>query len=118
MDILEKLAVKHPYYCSDSNYYSREASETYETMTEFLDEFEDADEDMNYVFRWDIRPRGEGKESKKAQRYRAEIFMILQRKGIFKPIEVKHVNEQEAERFKAYLHKHWDLTKKLWEPIT
>ena len=51
------MAVEHPYYCSESNYYSNKPSMTWETMTEFLDEFEGTDIDMNLVFRWDIKPR-------------------------------------------------------------
>ena len=35
---LEKLAVDHPYYCSDSNFYSNEPNQRYETATEFLDD--------------------------------------------------------------------------------
>jgi hypothetical protein len=118
MKVLKSLAVEHPYYCSESNYYSNEARIRYETMTEFLDYFEGADVDMNLVFRWDIRLRGEGEDAEKAGRYCAEIFIMRQSKGIFTPVYVSHVNEVEAERFKKYAEKHWDALKDMWNPIS
>ena len=45
------VSCEHPYYCSDGNYYSNEPNQRYETMTEFLDDFEDADINMNLVFK-------------------------------------------------------------------
>ena len=113
---LERLAsCKHPYYCSGSNYYSNEASQRYETATEFLDDWEEADVDMNLVFRWDIMPRGEnGADS---GRYCAEIFIMMQRKGIFKPIGIAHINEAEAVRLEKYLAKHLETIKALWAPF-
>ena len=37
----------HPYYCSGANYFNNEATCHYKTMTEFLDEREDDDVDLN-----------------------------------------------------------------------
>lgn len=116
MTLLKDLSVDHPYYCSDSNYYSREAGAEWETMAEFLDEFEDADEDMNLVFRWDLGTRTDSGEDH--GRYDASVFLMHQRKGLFSPHYIKHVNESEAERFKAYLEKHWKRLKEIWEPIS
>jgi len=99
---------KHPYYCSDSNYYSNEASSNFESMTDFLDSFEDCDVDMNLVFRWDIRKNDDD------DMYYAEIFMMLQRKGIFKPIMIDSVLESEVERFEKYLMKHKKVLNMLW----
>ena len=117
MSTLEKLRVSHPYYCSSSNYYSNEPKQEYKTMTGFLDDFESSDIDMNLMFRWDIRNDSDDDEGMKAGRYNAEVFIMLQRKGIFKPINILSVNEMEAERFKLYAKKHWDRLKEIWEPI-
>ena len=114
MSVLTELLAQHPYYCSGSNYYSNEAGASWETMTDFLAEFEDADEDMNLVFRWDIRQRDDDNPG----RYYAEVFMMHQRKGIFSPHHIKHINEDEAARFRAYLEKHWATLKAMWEPLT
>jgi hypothetical protein len=117
MKTLKEMAVDHSYYCSDSNWYSNEPNMTYETMTEFLDDFEDSDIDMNLMFRWDIKNRSEDEEGKEAGRYYAEVFQIMQRKGIFKPIYIAHVNEAEIERFQKYALAHWAVLKSIWEPI-
>lgn len=115
---LEKMAVNHDYYCSESNFYSNEPNQSFETMTEFLDQYEDADVDMNLCFRWDIHNRSEDEDGKKAGRYRAEIFIMMQRKGIFKPCQIEHVNEAEIPRFKKYLEKHWKTMLQIWTPIS
>jgi len=109
------LLVEHPYYCSGLNYYSNEPSQTWETMSEFLDEYEETDIDMNLVFRWDIRPRD---EENSAGRYCAEVFIIHQRTGIFSPHLIKHVNEEEVERFRKYAEKHWKTLCNIWKPIS
>jgi len=115
---LEKMALDHDYYCSKRNFYSNEPSESFETMTEFLDQYEDADVDMNLCFRWDIHNRSEDEEGKKAGRYCAEVFIMMQRKGIFKPCQIQHVNEEEITRFKKYLDKHWKTLQQIWAPVS
>lgn len=113
-ETLKRLAVDHPYYCSDSNYYSNDAGETWETMTDFLAEFESCDEDMNLCFRWDIKERDEENPG----RYYAEVFIMHQRKGIFAPHHIKHINEAEAVRFRAYAERHWKVLQAIWMPIS
>lgn len=98
---------------SDSNYYSSDPAEVWETMTDFLREFENADIDMNLVYRWDIRKR----EDCKLEEYYAEVFIIKQRKGIYSPHHITNINEKEAIRFEKYLIKHWQTMQKLWKPI-
>lgn len=111
---LDDMLAEHPYYCSERNYYSNDAGAVWETMTDFLAEFEGSDVDMNLVFRWDIRQRDEDNPG----RYYAEVFMMHQRKGIFSPHHIKHINEGEAIRFRAYLKKHWKVMRALWEPLS
>lgn len=107
------LATEHPYYCSDSNYYSNDPSKTWETMTDFLAEFEEADIDMNLVFRWDVKHHDEDNPG----RYYAEVFIIHQRKGLFAPHHIKNINEEESARFAKYLKRHWEVLQKIWIPI-
>lgn len=109
MSRLEELAQReHPYYCSLSNYYSNEASLIYETMTEFLEAWEENDVDMNLVFRWDIH------KSDSIPYFTAEVFIIQQRKGIFKPIYIRSVEEKEIERFENYLKLHKAVIDSFW----
>lgn len=117
---LENLSVEHDYYCSESNYYSNEASQSYATMTEFLEDFEESNVDMNLCFRWDIKSYKDEFEDHSNGRtgYFAEVFIMIQRKGIFKPIMIDSVNEEEAVRFRKYAEKHWETIKQIWSPIS
>lgn len=115
--MLNDLLVDHPYYCSESNYYSNEASTKWNTMTDYLDEFEDSDINMNMVFRWDVKQKRDMGTDELIDGYCAEIFMMHQRKGIFHPHWISNVTENEIERFEAYLKIHWEHIKELWVPI-
>ena len=111
---LSQLAeIKHPYYCSSSNYYSNDASCSYETMTDFLDEWEGYDVDMNLCFRWDVYSPDESE----TEEFTAEIFIMLQRKGIFRPCSVASFKQHEVSRFMAYAKKHHDTIKQIWAPF-
>ena len=116
MSILKELTVKHPYYCSESNYYSNDPAESYGTMTEFLDDFEGMDPDLNLCFRWDFRDSVD-EDDKPTGNVSAEVFLMLQRKGIFKPCSVAVVTEEESIRFKAYAERHLEVIKKMWSPL-
>lgn len=108
---LEKT--KHPYYCSSSNYYTNDYPLKYDTVSEFLDEFDDdTDIDMNYCFRFDI----EEKEDEKG--LCASFFLILQRKGIFMPCICENYDpDTESDRLNKYLESHNNYHKELWKEI-
>ncbi|MCT8340521.1 hypothetical protein MG296_10685 [Flavobacteriaceae bacterium TK19130] len=108
---LKDLAIDHDYYCSESNYYSNEAAMRYETFADFYEEFHDADVDMNLVFRWDLHEREESK------RHYLEIFMMQQRKGIFKPIHIALFDESDVELLAKYLKPHIEKLKAIWKPF-
>lgn len=108
---LKDLAVKHDYYCSDSNYYSREAGETFTTFADFYNEWHDADIDMNLVFRWDISMNEDGLTAT------MEIFMIQQRKGIYFPVRISHVTGEHIESIIKFLTPHLDKLKSIWKPF-
>ena len=110
--MLELKDYDHPYYASDSNYYSNEASAVWETASDFLDEFDDADVDMNQVFRFDIEPK-DGVENQ----WRALVVIIGQRKGLYIPQTIKSISADELVRFESYLAKHWENMQKLWTPF-
>lgn len=114
--LIELSQANHPYYCSESNYYSNKPAQRYETMTDFLDEFESSDVDMNLCFRWDVRDITDDNDLSTGE-YSAEVFLMLQRKGIFMPCSINKIEESEVDRFVAYLKKHHDTIKALWIPI-
>jgi len=49
------LLQDHDYYCSDSNYYSKDAGQSWDSFQDFYNKYKDADVDMNLIFRWDIK---------------------------------------------------------------
>lgn len=111
---LKDLAVNHPYYCSDSNYYSNDAAMFFATCSDFLDEFSDADIDLNYCFRWDVALKDEENPS---IGYEAKVFIMVQRKGRFMPITIGSIYEEDVERFVSYLQAHANYHKAIWQPI-
>lgn len=115
---LKDLAeIKHPYYCSESNYHSNEANVQYETMQDFLDDFEDADVDMNLCFRWDVHNTVDEEGYEIEGKYSAEVFLMLQRKGIFRPCIIKEFEEKDMDRFINYVQKHAETIKQIWAPF-
>ncbi len=111
---LQDLAVDHDYYCSDSNYYSNQASQRYDTMTDFLNDFESADVDMNLMFRWDVREYCQDYER---TGFYAECFLMLQRKGIFMPCHIERFEQSEVDRFVEYAKKHKAKIDLIWQPL-
>ena len=102
----------HQYYCSDNNYHSSEASARFNTVADFLDNFEETDIDLNLCFRFDIEKHDNGD-------LYAEFFLMLQRKGIFMPIHCVSYNpETESERLESYLKKHYAVMMNLWTPLS
>lgn len=114
---LSALLAEHPYYCSENNYFSNDASSHWDTMTEFLDEMEDADIDMNLCFRWDIKRNTDDETGEPVEGCNAEVFIMKQRKGLFSPHRIDSVNEKEAIRFREYAEKHWKVLCDMWQPI-
>lgn len=134
MKTLKELAVDHPYYCSDSNYYSRDPSGKWQTFNDFYEEYKDADIDYNLIFRWDIKlyDKIEPKKSTDTvtiiyteqeladmakDRYYCEVFMIHQRKGIFAPHHIESITEDDVPKFIEIMTAHFERLKEMWEPI-
>lgn len=109
---LKDLAVKHPYYCSDSNRTDVSAAEVYEDFKSFFDEYGDADIDMNLCFRFDLI------ENEFFPDYHLKIYIIQQRRGHFVPIHIRYVGEDDTENLIKYLTKHAAYANNLFNPIT
>ena len=108
---LQELAVDHPYYASDSNYYSNDAGAKWTTFSDFYEEYIKADIDMNLIYRWDIKQREESK------RYYCQIFIIHQRKGIYAPHYIDYIDEIDVPNFLKLVQPHIDCLLKIWNPI-
>jgi hypothetical protein len=95
---------------SDSNYYSNETREDYKTWQDFYNEYHDADIGMNLIYRWDVF-------EKTPESYGLNIFMIMQRKGIYKPIGIKNIEEKDVYQIKKMLKRHFYYLVNMWNPL-
>lgn len=109
---LAEATEQHPYYCHDSNFYSREAYQEWDTWADFYEEYKDADIDMNLIFRFDLKQH-EGQES-----YYLKVYFIRQRKGIFMPELINIVEEKDAQTVSELLQQHFETMQKLWLPFS
>lgn len=109
---LKELSIEHPYQCSDSNYYSNEASATFRNWDDFMAEWGIVHRDYNLCFRFDVT------EKERKGTYWAQISILQQRKGIYYPITISTVEEKDAESMVKWLTPYWDLMLSLWTPIS
>lgn len=116
MKTIKDLAVKHDYYCSDSNYNGLAFNTTYLTFQDFYKEMANADDDMNLVFRFDICEK-DIDDIYNDSKYYMEIFIIQQRKGRFVPFMIENVYEKDFSLIKEYLQKKYNKINNLWSPF-
>lgn len=116
---LEQLSVNHPYYCSDSNYYSNDVAQEWDNWKSFHEEFAESDMHMNLVFRWDVIRIGvEGlEEIGNTTGYYMKIFIMGQRRGIFVPHLIRNVSEEDVSEIISFLKPRLDLLKEMWLPF-
>lgn len=111
----------HSYYCSDSNYYVDGHSNfglcEYDTWNDFKDDWllpnNALDDDYNHVFRFDILEKDED-----SGEFELWLFFILQRKGIYRPVWIKNIEEKDMEEIEQFLKDRWNYLKKQWEEIS
>lgn len=111
----------HPYYMSEGNYYALDCHTEWESLDRFLDEYRDADVDMNLVIRWDWREGADwgladynGSDTDRFARLM--IFIVGQRKARLHSHEIKVCrNDEPAAR--TYLKKHAARIAENWVPF-
>ena len=120
--------IKHPYYCEDGNYYADGYTQTifrYDSWSDYMEEFADADKDYNLVFRWDWKVADpddydtEGEfgdpEEVPTEEY-LHLYHMAQRKGAFWTHIVKVTHEDEPS-VREYLAGYAEHMRKIWEPF-
>lgn len=115
--------VDHPYYCNEGNYYAPGNDQpftTFKSWQDFLAEEDDADLDMNLLFRWDWP---EGNED--VPNFNGDVnyhngklllFFMGQRKGLYRWVEVAVCRADEPAVI-AYLTPRLQRLKDLWAPL-
>lgn len=101
----DDLITNHSYVA-----YSDKTNE-WDTMEEFLNEYEHSDIDYNWVIRWDIT-----REARKAP-IKVYIIIFHQRKGIVKRNIIESVSDNDLDRFITYIKKHLRHTRSMGVPI-
>lgn len=106
--------IKHPYYCEESNYFrSNNLKQIYKSFKEFIERMNDADLDMNLLFRWDWHEENSCEDSN----YRngeLSLFFMAQRKGhhFCRVVSVCRNDESDVVEYlkvrKLHLNKLWE----------
>lgn len=109
---IKQLAVDHRYYCSDHCWNSNYDTTEYETFSDFLGEFRDADIDYNLCFRWDIYS-----EDSVTGEYKMLVCIMQQRKGKYTPIIINKVTDDDVPNIIEWLTPHREYLKSIWEPF-
>lgn len=114
---------RHPYHCSDTNYFARpgETSMHFKSWAEFFAEEGDADPDYNLLFRWDWKGQDceDYDPTAHDETYRdgvLHLFWIGQRKGLFRSNTVDVCRADEP-AVREWLKPRLDHLLKLWTPL-
>lgn len=109
------IFVKHPYYCSDGCYYSNNCETSWSSFAAYLAEMGEADVDMNFVWRWDVK--GIDPEDNPGWTVASlHLYMMHQRKA--KPhTHIIQITREDEAAILAYLGKHWQTMQAIWAPF-
>jgi len=116
--VFSDLLAEHDYYCSDSSWFNLGFDTNYKTFKDFHAEMGQSDDDMNLVFRFDIKEREQNEIENETSKYYMEIFMVHQRKGRFVPFFIENVFEEDFELLKQYLEKKYLKIQQIWSPFS
>ena len=115
--VFSDLLAEHDYYCSDSAHHNLGFETDYKNFKDFYNEMGNSDDDMNLVFRFDIKTRDENEIVGDTSKYFMEIFMVHQRKGRFVPFFIENVYETDFELIKEYLERKYAKIQQIWSPF-
>lgn len=114
--------IDHPYYCYDGNYYAdyrdNHGLEEHASWQDFYDAMGEADQDWNFVVRWDWkRPDPDDYElGEEMPSETLHIYYVQQRKGNFWA-HVVQVTEADELAVRAWLELQAKQMRNVWEPF-
>ncbi len=122
MDLKE---TNHSYYCSESNYYINGYSNYGRSEYDTWDDFEvdwclcdgRLDDDYNHVFRFDITKKL-GEDDEPTGEFQLWLFFILQRKGIYRPVWIKNIKQEDMPDIEQFLRLRWEYLKNQWSEFS
>jgi len=108
---------KHDYQnCLVGNFYDAKCTGTYESWEDFKNEYlgftsEGFDDTYHFVFRYDIH-------KKKDNKYRLELCVMLQRKGIYTHLYIENIDQNLLDtEIKEWLKSRSEYIKNLWTEV-
>jgi hypothetical protein len=120
--LLELKETSHSYYCSESNYYvnghSNFGRSDYEDFKSFIDDWSISDGvidwDYNLCFRYDIKQKHDSETDEPIDGFELWLFFILQRKGIYRPVCIKNLKQEDMHHLEMLLNSQWEYMKRQW----
>lgn len=109
----------HPYYAAEGNYYTGwgENYHTYDSWDAFLAEWDDADLDMNLIYRWDWDvPDPRDYEDEPLPAETLNLYYMGQRKALAWSVHVEVSRDQEPE-IRDWLKVRAQRMREIWEPL-
>lgn len=109
----------HPYYATEGNYYSAGDRDyyTYDSWDAFLSEWDDADLDMNLIYRWDWAvPDPRDYEGEPLPAETLNLYYMGQRKARAWSVHVEVNRDQEPE-IRDWLKVRAQRIREIWEPL-
>ncbi|WP_175795953.1 hypothetical protein [Burkholderia anthina] len=120
---------KHPYYCTEGQYFSSQSSHQtvwpFKSWADFIDEMGDADMDYNMLFRWDWEEPTEDDDGEPLAGFNGDpyyrngklkLFFMAQRKG-FHTCSVIEVCRADEPAVREYLKPRLAHLMALWAPL-
>ena len=120
--MLELKATNHRYYCNETNYYvdghSNYGRCDYDTWQDFKDEWLDKDlgidDDYNHCFRFDITEGYDENDDPNGE-LKLWLFFILQRKGIYRPVQIKSITQDDMDEIDQFLSNRFGYLMNQWQ---
>lgn len=127
--------IDHPYYSSESNFFTNDYHTDYETWAEFIQAEGNNDFDLNLLFRWDwdasyahigedadtpdtlaTRRAFADRHGDDERAFTLKLFYVLQRKGIYRAVEVA-VCKADEPAVREFLLGYAAHLRLVWEPL-
>jgi len=125
--MLNLKETSHSYCCSQTNYYvgNRKGENfglcEYDTWSNFKEEWlgtgDDGlwiDIDYNLCFRFDILNKRNDEDELIEGMFELWLFFILQRKGIYRPVHIKRITDQDMPEINIFLKRQWEYMEGQW----
>lgn len=124
---MELKETKHSYYCHRANYYvgnlngENYGRSEYDTWADFKDAWffgeNKIDHDYNHCFRFDIEKKFDENDEPTGE-FSLYLFMILQRKGIFRPVVIRTITQDDMPEIEEYLKSCWRYLRMQWSEFS